>query len=202
VPKRLFIGGNVVVLIKDELDLDDVSTFFIVGHGTKVSETFTVGMEVWFPWGIDNYGWYQRQSGFDLLDIYTHYRQRRPMELTSTLYPAKTVRSPGALADCLTTPLLTRRVNEVPNIDLTPEDLDIDFCEQMLATYAIDGGKENIGILCLTGAEKLSSIFQYLTGVTRNNDGNLLAICVCCSVKKGQEHAADNRAAGYVEYEW
>ncbi|MDU9394063.1 hypothetical protein ACIP1T_21115 [Pseudomonas japonica] len=199
--KRISIGGKVVVLIKDTLDLADISTFFIIGHGTKVAGKFVVNMEVNFPWGIDNYGWYEWDTGFPLKSIYTHYRQGIPIGLTqSTHYEIKRKPRHGAMADSLTTPLLSKSVNEIPNIDLTVDDLTVDFCEEMLNTFYTEGGAEDdVGVVCLQGAAKLADVFRYLSLAMKGSYADLLVFCLCCSVKKGEEHEADNRAAGYVK---
>ncbi|MFC3943299.1 hypothetical protein CCU68_25360 [Pseudomonas gingeri NCPPB 3146 = LMG 5327] len=200
-PQRISIDKNVMALIMDGVDFDTVSIFYIVGHGTKIDKRFIADMSVYFPWGIDNYGWYESDTGFPLLEIYNCYRRRGQMGRTpSTSYDIQKVATPSKGASN-ETPLLSTRKSVIPDISLTPKDLNVAFCERMLAKYYLDGGGlDDVGIVCLTGDKKLSEVLSSLNKAPHGGQySDLLVICLCCSVARGDEHNADSRAQGYSQ---
>jgi len=214
-PQVKAIGSHAVALVKDDVVFEDVSIFFIIAHGIKVEGKFISNFSIYFPWGVDNFGWYDTDNGFPLQEIYRNLRQGRPQGLTPNLSLKSELAPTQSPLDILLSgilptktsvrasweePLLTRTICEVPNINLTPKDLTPIFCEKMLLKYYLDGGTEDVGIVCLKKDEKLDDVLRLL-GVALKMDkySDVLAICLCCSVASGDEGNAHNRADGYVQ---
>ncbi len=214
-PQVKAIGSDAVALVKDDVVFDEVSIFFIIAHGIKVDGKFVSNFSIHFPWGFDNFGWYDKETGFPLQEIYRNFRQGRRQGLTqnvslkSELAPTQSpldislsgfLPTETSVRDSLNEPLLTRTTCEVPNINLTPRDLTPEFCEKMLLKYYLDGGSEDVGIVCLKKDAKLDDVLRLLGAALKMDKySDVLAICLCCSVVSGDEGNAHNRAAGYVQ---
>jgi len=198
------LGKTVYLLTADKVTIDDVGTYFVIAHGVQQKSLITVsGFELYFPWGINNFGWYESDTGFPLADIYRNYRLGRSQGLpASTRFAADTQPTPSSLAEGLTTPLLAKQINRVPEIALDPQDLNLEFCERMLTTYyTASPYAEAIGILCLSGKSTLGEVMTFFSLALKKSDNvsDVLVISLCCSVKRGEEASAMARAAGYVQ---
>lgn len=219
--QRIHLDNEVYLIHNDNLETDKISTFFVIAHGEQAKDTFLSDFQLYFPWGINEFGWYNRTEGFDIYNIYRNYRTGTVEGLTTpSQFSVTTTSNPGALSDTLSSPFQSRSQSTIPNIDLTANDLNVDFCEKMLTKYntntASDMYPNDIGILCvkktstlkkvlsalkikLSGEKQdlLSKAKRFFSSSKSKNNSDVLVICLCCSVVAGGDGDAMNRAEGY-----
>lgn len=191
-------------MLKDDVDLKNVSLFFLIAHGTMTEKRTYTNLELYFPWGLTNFGWYTSGEGFPLYEIYRNYRMGYSQGITkSTLIVNYSVPSLSSLGNNLSQPLLSQTPSCVPEITLTPKDLDIKLCEKMLKEYYKKSDiTEDPGILCIDKDTTLSIVLASLSLKLKEIKSftDPVIICLCCSVKKGDEQSAMYRSEGYVQY--
>ncbi len=203
------LGRGIRLLRRASVPASEISQFFVIAHGVQAGKSTVAppDFEIYFPWGMGNFGWYESDVGFDLQSILENKRrgvkegQTQPTRICTTPIPNHESHSPGA-------PLLLRPQVNYRDIQLAPDDLNPEFCKKMLKTYYLAPPRGHVGILCIEPASVLaknlgfgqsSILLSVVLNVLRQKiRGEADVICLCCSHREGQERDAELRSVGYV----
>lgn len=91
------IGKNVILVHRKGVGATEITTSFVVAHGTMMNASFGIDRRttLFFPWGVGHFGWYEKDVGCPLHEIMRNERSGSrqgltlPSRLESTATPGK-----------------------------------------------------------------------------------------------------------------